>query len=527
MTARVVMLQGTASSVGKSLLCAGLCRLLRQDGYRVAPFKAQNMALNSFATPDGREIGRAQAVQAAAAGLAPHVDMNPILLKPEGNARSQVVLLGRPAGSLSARDYFQRKRDLWPVVTGALDRLRAQYDVVVIEGAGSPAEVNLRSREIVNMRVARHAGAPVFLVGDIDRGGVMAALVGTLELLLPEERALVRGLIVNRFRGDIGLFRDGVTMLQERTALPVLGVVPYIPDLRLPDEDSVALESRPRGRAAAGTVVDVAVLRLPHVANFDDFAPLEAEPGVGVRYVEDAADLDWPDVVVVPGTKTTIDDLRWLRQKRLAERVVGLAASGAIVLGICGGYQMLGRRIRDPLHVESNETEVAGLGLLPVETSFEPQKTTRQVRGLVRSLPGPLAGAAASPVEAYEIHMGRTHGAIPDADTAAFHLEDGRLDGCVNAQGTVIGTYLHGLLHNTPLRRALLEWAAQRKGLSLAHLPARDAHAETAAEFDRLAAVLRESLDVGRMYRLIGLEPPHPHTPSPHWGEGGLMKEEA
>src|SRR5687768_10802023 len=280
MPAKVIMVQGTASSVGKSLLCAGLCRLIKQAGYRVAPFKAQNMSLNSFATPEGLEIGRAQAVQAAASGIAPHVDMNPILLKPEADSRSQVVLLGKPAGTSSARDYFQRKVDLWPVVAEALDRLRAQYDVVVIEGAGSPAEVNLRSREIVNMRVAKHAQAPVLLVGDIDRGGVMASLVGTLDLLLPEELALVKGLIVNRFRGDVSLFRDGVSVLEERTALPVLGVVPCVRDLRIADEDSVALDDRRwvlRGTPA--NTVDVSRLRLPHLSNSGDFPPVEGERG--------------------------------------------------------------------------------------------------------------------------------------------------------------------------------------------------------------------------------------------------------
>jgi adenosylcobyric acid synthase len=505
------MLQGTASSVGKSLLCAGLCRLLRQDGYRVAPFKAQNMALNSFATPEGREIGRAQAVQAAAAGIAPHVDMNPILLKPEAESRSQLVLMGAPAGSMSARDYFRRRLELWPYVTGALDRLRAAYDVVVIEGAGSPAEVNLRAHEIVNMRVAAHAGAPVLLVGDIDRGGVMAALLGTLDLLRPDERRLVKGLIVNRFRGDVSLFRDGVDFLEARSGLPVLGVVPYVPDLKIADEDAVALERRPRGRAVPGTAVDVVVIRLPHIANFDDFAPLEAEPGVGLRYVDDPDDLGWPDVVVLPGTKSTAADLDWLRRRRLAERVVGLAAAGSLVLGICGGYQMLGRRLADHEGVEGPPGLVVdGLGLLPVETSFRGEKTTRQVTGRVAPLPGPLAGAAGSPVVAYEIHMGEsrvvTHAGRPLPNAPAFVLGDARPDGCAGPGGTVLGTYLHGLLDNAPVRRAILSWAAARggRGLDTTGGPA----VEAEREYDRLAAALRASLDVGRLYDIAGLAPP-------------------
>ena len=503
--ARVVMLQGTASSVGKSLLCAGLCRLLAQDGYRVAPFKSQNMALNSFATPEGLEIGRAQAVQAAAAGIAPHVDMNPILLKPEADSRSQVVLMGRPAGSMSARDFFRRKLDFWPTVTAALDRLRAAYDVVVIEGAGSPAEVNLRSQEIVNMRVARYAGSPVLLVGDIDRGGVMAALAGTLDLLLPEERPLVKGLIVNRFRGDVSLFRDGVAFLEQHTGVPVLGVVPYVPGLRIADEDSVALDDRPRGAPLPGTVVDVAVLRLPHIANFDDFAPLEAEPGVGLRYVDAADELGWPDVVILPGTKTTVADLAWLRTTRLAERVVGLAAAGSVVLGICGGYQMLGRRLRDPLGVESpNRPDVPGLGLLPIDTVFLPEKTTRQVGGTVLVAEGPLAAATGSALTAYEIHMGHSTPSGSEPVVPAFRLGDGQPDGAVAAGGRVLGTYLHGLLDNAALRRAILAWAAARNGGSLEGLAA--APDEREAAFDRLAGVLRAALDLPALYRTVGLD---------------------
>jgi adenosylcobyric acid synthase len=505
-TARVLMLQGTASSVGKSLLCAGICRLLRQDGYRVAPFKAQNMALNSFATPEGLEIGRAQAVQAAAAGVPPHVDMNPVLLKPEADSRSQVVLMGRPAGSMSARDYFRSKLDLWPTVVAALDRLRQGHEVVVIEGAGSPAEVNLRDREIVNMRVARHAGAPVFLVGDIDRGGVMAALGGTLDLLLPDERALVRGLIVNRFRGDVTLFRDGVTFLEQHTGLPVMGVVPYVPGLRIADEDSVSLEGRPRGAPVSGAAVDVAVIRLPHIANFDDFAPLEAEPGVGLRYVEEAADLGWPEIVILPGTKTTVADLEWLRRSRLAERIAGLAAAGSAVLGICGGYQMLGRRLRDPQGIETpGGADVPGLGLLPVETVFHPRKATRQVQGRVAVIEGPLAGAIGAPLSAYEIHMGETT-PLPDAPSSpVFVLEGGRPDGALAPGGRVAGTYLHGAFECQPLRQALLTWGAARNGktLEVPGTPQSDAD----AEYDRLASVLRQSLDLPLLYRIAGLTP--------------------
>jgi adenosylcobyric acid synthase len=334
--------------------------------------------------------------------------------------------------------------------------------------------------------------------------------VGTLDLLLPEERALVKGLIVNRFRGDVSLFRDGVTFLEERTGLPVLGVVPYLPDLRIADEDSVALEHRPRSGPLPGKLVDVAIIRLPHVANFDDFAPLEAEPAAGVRYVERADDLGWPDVLVLPGTKSTMDDLAWLRRARLAERVVGLAAAGTPVLGICGGYQMLGASVLDPLHVESAVDEASGLGLLPVETTFAAEKRTVQVRGYALGTTGPLAAAQGSAISGYEIHMGYTRplpGGVPPPP--AFMIDergDEHPDGAVGAGGTVIGTYLHGVLDNAPVRRALLSWVADRKGLppeSLAHPP--DPNQSADREFDRLAAALRQALDVKRLYQIIGL----------------------
>src|SRR3712207_4902676 len=336
--ARVLMVQGSASSVGKSLLVAGLCRLFRQDGVRVAPFKAQNMSNNAAVTPEGGEIGRAQAAQAEAAGVAPAADMNPILLKPEADRRSQVVLRGRPAFTLHAGEFLTRKLELWPYVTESLDRLRAAYDLVLIEGAGSPAEINLRPGDIVNMRVARYADAPVLLAGDIDRGGVFAHLYGTLALLEPEERALVRGFVINKFRGDVSLLADGLRMIEDRTGVPVLGVVPYVKDLRIADEDAASLE-QPR-RTGSGAV-DVAVVKLPHIANFDDIDPLEHEPDVRVRYVERGGELGLPDLVVLPGTKTTVPDLCWLHERELASAIAAHAARGGAVVGLCGGYQML------------------------------------------------------------------------------------------------------------------------------------------------------------------------------------------
>jgi len=374
------MVQGTASSVGKSIVTAALCRLFLQEGLRVAPFKSQNMALNAFVTPHGGEIGRAQAVQAAAARVAPTVDMNPILLKPEGDSRSQVVVLGKPLGSLSAIDYQSKKPDLREVVAGSLSRLRADYDVVVIEGAGSPAEINLKPRDIVNMFVAELADAPVLLVGDIDRGGVFAAFVGTLELLEAHERARIAAFVINKFRGDIKLLESGLQFLHERTGVPVLGVLPYLQRLQIADEDSVSLDDR-RGRKRAGPDdVEVAVVRLPRISNYDDFQPLEHEPGVVVRFVEHAREFEGADLVVLPGTKSTLSDLAWLQQAGMATALKERAARGELVLGVCGGCQMLGMKIIDPHRIESDVEQGQGLGLLQIETEFGVEKQTAQLR---------------------------------------------------------------------------------------------------------------------------------------------------
>ncbi|MHB0868718.1 MAG: cobyric acid synthase [Chloroflexota bacterium] len=498
MTARVLMIQGTSSSVGKSLLVAGLCRLLRQEGYRVAPFKAQNMALNAAVTREGLEIGRAQAVQAEAAGIEASVDMNPLLLKPEGDSRCQVVLMGRPLESLHARDYYRQREQFWDAVRSSLERLRAQYDVVLIEGAGSPAEINLREGDLVNMRVALHAQAPVLLAGDIDRGGVFASLVGTLELLQPQERALVRGFLINKFRGDVSLLTSGLRMLEERTGVPVLGVVPYLHNLLISQEDSAGLEV---GAAGSG-LLDVAVIRLPRIANFDDFDLLGAEPAVGLRYVGDLMKLGRPDLVILPGSKGTVSDLNYLRETGLARTILALARSGTPVLGICGGYQMLGERILDPEGVESAERETAGLGLLPAVTTFASEKRTVKVRARASSTSGPFARAAGRGIEAYEIHMGSTR----HQGTAAFELlENGQpvREGCVAPNGLVMGSYLHGLFENEPIRRALVEWLAERRGVP--PLRQEGVVAGREAEYDRLADTLRRHLDLERLLEIAGL----------------------
>ena len=471
MIARTLMVQGTASSVGKSITCAALCRLFRQEGLRVAPFKAQNMALNAYVTPDGGEIGRAQAVQAEAARVVPTVDMNPILLKPEGDARSQVVVLGKSIGSLGAAEYHAKKPELRVLVREALDRLRASHDLVVIEGAGSPAEINLKDRDIVNMFVAGIADAPVVLVGDIDRGGVFAAFVGTMELLEPHERARVGAFLINKFRGDLRLLEPGLRFLEERTGVPVLGVLPYVQRLRVADEDSVSLEER-RGRRRAGDgEVEIAIVRLPRIANYDDFRPLEHEPGVVVRFVEHADAIQGADLVVLPGTKSTMADLRWLRESGLAEAIVARARRGGRVLGICGGCQLLGGAIQDPHQVESDERCAEGLGLLAFSTQFGREKRTSQVRA--RAARGTfLCEADGKDLSGYEIHMGRLHRGANASSAFVVTRRNGQpdddLDGEVSPDDAVLGTMIHGLFENDCVRATLVASLRRRKGLPIA-----------------------------------------------------------
>jgi adenosylcobyric acid synthase len=426
MIARTIMIQGTASSVGKSLLATALCRLWARRGLRVAPFKAQNMALNSAVTPDGGEIGRAQWAQAEAARARPHVDMNPILLKPETTSASQVVVLGRPIGSMHFAEYHRRKPELRDVVGAALDRLRAAHDLVVIEGAGSPAEVNLKDRDLVNMWVAARADAPVVLATDIERGGALAALVGTLELLEPAERARVKALVVNKFRGDRALFADGVTFLERRTGVHVAGVIPHLGDTGIAPEDSLDLDRRRQGER-------IAIVKLPRLSNFDEFHALDA------RWVEQPSEIGDADLVILPGTKCTADDLAWLRRTGLAAAIVARAAAGRDVLGICGGYQMLGQRILDPEGVESSQRDVAGLGLLPVVTRFVHDKVTERVRLVVDGRER----------DGYEIHCGRVEarGATPFA--RVIRRGERTVDEPEGAVvGSVRGTLVHGLFEH-------------------------------------------------------------------------------
>ncbi len=505
------MVQGTGSSVGKTLLVAALCRIFRREGLRVAPFKAVNMSLHAAVTPDGAEIARAQAVQAEAAGVAPTADMNPVLLKPEGDRRCQLVLLGRARGTVSAGEHPGPREELARAILGALGRLREHHDLLVIEGAGSPAEVNLRDRDLANFFVARAAEAPVLLVGDIDRGGVLASLVGTLDLLLPDERGRVAGLVVNKFRGDRALLEPALAFLRERTALPVVGVVPVLRDLRIAEEDSLpeALRGR-RGPAPAGHV-EIALVRTPFLSNVDDVLPFEGEPGVFVRIVERPEDLAAADLAILGGSKRTAADLAWLRERGFADALGARAARGAAVLGICGGCQMLGRRIEDPDGVESPERSIPGLGLLPLSTGFRREKRTAAVRarvGRATWLAGPeLAGRE---VAGYEIHHGEgvaEPGAARPFEIVSRNGEPARAgDGAVSPDGAVVGTLIHGLLADEALRAALLGRLRARRGLPV---PAgRTAPSPRGSEYDRLADAVSAALDLPLLRRIAGLPGP-------------------
>lgn len=500
--AKAIMLQGTGSDVGKSVLCTAFCRFFFEEGYRVAPFKSQNMALNSWITADGGEIGRAQGVQAEAAGILPTVDMNPILLKPKADRVAEVIIHGRHFGDMEAGAYRESALErAWPAVCRSLSRLAEEYEVLVIEGAGSPAEINLKDRDIVNMRVARQADAPVILVADIERGGVFASLIGTLELLDPEERERVKGFIINKFRGQRELLDPGIDWLERRTGIPVLGVVPYL-DTGIDPEDSLSLETlRLKGSERDGHAdsrVDLAVIRLPYISNFTDFLPLLEAPDVRLRFVRSLSELGRPDAVILPGTKNTLDDLDWLFRTGLAEAIVRLNRRGASVVGICGGYQMLGMRLRDPEGIESRPQDRSGLGLLAMETRFVGEKRTARVSG--EAVIGWGEGLA---VSGYEICLGRT-----ERDPSVFpliRLSDGRSEGAVSPDGTVWGTSLHGLFDNGAFTHRWIDVLRARKGL-----PRRPAHWRREGRnreriYARLSEWIREFVDMPRVMDIMGL----------------------
>jgi len=497
MTGKVLVVLGTSSSVGKSLLVAGLCHLFARRGVKVAPYKAQNMSNNAAVCPDGSEIGRAQYTQALACGLEPHVDMNPVLIKPEADSRSQVVVMGRAWQTLSAKDYYPKKQILWKEATGALNRLREKYELVIVEGAGSAAELNLKEGDIVNMAIARYANAPVLLAGDIDRGGIFAQLIGTVWLLEPEERDLVKGFIVNKFRGDISLFEDGVKILEEKSDVPVLGVVPYLHGLFIPEEDAVALENPFEKPAAKAEEIEIVVMQLPRIANFDDFDPLAAEPGVRVRYVDSPEQVGKPEAIIIPGTKSTINDLEWLRSQGFEKVIQKHARNGGAVVGVCGGYQMLGEVVHDPQHVESKLDSAPGLGLLPVETVFAGDKATHQASAQIQNGSGWFANLEGQTIHGYEIHMGRTNSQTPWMQLTERSGQTVQVpDGATSEDGKVWGCYVHGLFANENLRRAWLGdlgWNADKAA-------EKDPFA---ASLTRLADTLESTLDMDLLEKMI------------------------
>jgi len=547
--AKAIMIQGTMSNAGKSLLAAGLCRIFRQDGYRVAPFKSQNMALNSYITADGLEMGRAQVMQAEAAGIEPDVRMNPVLLKPTTDTGSQVIVRGEVLGDMDARKYFSYKRSLMPMILESYQSLASEYDIIVIEGAGSPAEINLKKDDIVNMGLAKAVGAPVLLAGDIDRGGVFAQLLGTQMLLDPDEQALLKGFIINKFRGDKTILDPGIAMLEERGGIPVVGVVPYM-QLDIDDEDSLAPQLAQTNRPPAGKPVEIAVVRIPHLSNFTDFNVFSRIPEVDLRYVSRPDALGDPDMVILPGSKNTMADLRWLRESGMAAAVDGLRQRGRVIFGVCGGYQMLGRRIADPDRTEEGGT-AEGLGYLDLETVFSSEKRRTRVRGRIGNLPGPLQALGGMEIEGYEIHMGRTAAVRGDAcrndsgesdispdsriscesrgnvdigsgktktKAAAFcRIHDLRTEAETQdgaAWENVYGTYVHGVFDAPGIARRIAQILGERKGYTLEPGTEKSAGTESETEavnpqaykeiqYDLLADTLRDHLDMPKIYEIL------------------------
>jgi adenosylcobyric acid synthase len=487
------MILGSMSSAGKSLLVTGLCRLYARRGWRVTPFKAQNMS-NNAAVCSGGEIGRAQAVQAQAAGIEPRVEMNPILLKPEADARSQVIIRGQVWKALPAIDYYDQRDILWQAVTGSIDHLKDAYELMIMEGAGSPAEINLQKNDIVNLAAAHYAKAPCLLVGDIDRGGVFAQLLGTLWLLEEADRKLIRGLVVNKFRGDMRLFADGVSLLEEKSGIQVIGVVPYLKDHGIAEEDAATIGDQRSIKAGA---LDIAVIHLPHISNYDDVDPLIAEPGLNIRFIDRVEQLGSPAVVIIPGTKSTLQDLRWLHENDLGQAIQKQATDGRVIVGLCGGFQILGETVMDEEAIESNLRKLPGLGLLPVMTRFEPTKTITRSQATVLANCGFFRAIRGENISGYEIHMGQSFSSAPISQVIKReNQKTNAADGACSADGKVWGTYLHGIFENDNLRNAWLE----SLGVSLSRIPFRQR--QTAA-YDRLADALEKALDIPLLDQII------------------------
>lgn len=503
--AKAIMIQGTMSNAGKSLLVGGLCRVLKQDGYRVAPFKSQNMALNSFITEDGLEMGRAQVMQAEAAGIKPTVHMNPILLKPTSDAGSQVIVNGEVIGNMSAWNYYKNKKRFIPAIMDAYHALEEEYDIIVLEGAGSPSEINLKENDIVNMGMAKLAKAPVLLVGDIDRGGVFAQLVGTIVLLEKEELSYVKGLVINKFRGDKDILMPGIEMLEERGGKPVLGVMPYV-QVDIDEEDSL---SERFGKKDASGCIDIAVIRLPRISNFTDFNVFGCFNEISLRYVSNVGQLGEPDIILLPGTKNTIQDLLWMRQNGLEGKILRHAAAGKIVFGICGGYQMLGESIFDPEGVEQ-KGKIRGMGLLPIHTTFCAEKTRTRVTGTFGKVEGMLKELSGTALEGYEIHMGLSKRiedkaflcSLEDITTGlASEQTKQKLDGA--QAGNVYGSYVHGIFDAPDVVPKMVSILLKEKGLDTSGIQAFQMKEYKERQYNILADAVRQSLDMEAVYKII------------------------
>ncbi|MGD9568417.1 MAG: cobyric acid synthase [Sedimentibacter sp.] len=491
--AKAIMVQGTNSNAGKSLITAALCRILKQDGFKTAPFKSQNMALNSYITKDGYEMGRAQVMQAEAAGIEPDVRMNPILLKPTGEKGCQIVLNGKVFRDMTAGEYYEYKKEMVPHILSAYNSLSKEYDIIVIEGAGSPAEINLREQDIVNMGMAEMADAPVIIVGDIDRGGVFASLAGTMLLFNEAEKARVKGFVINKFRGDVNLLTPGLDMLRDITNVNTLGVVPYL-KVDIDDEDSL---SERLENSVQQNLIDIAVIRLPRLSNFTDFNVFSLIKGVSVRYVTSVKDLGEPDMIIIPGTKSTIDDLKWIRQSGLEIKIKKHANDGKAVFGICGGYQMLGEEINDPDNVEGGGS-IQGLGLLKTKTTFFKEKTTVQASGKINKLTGFYEMLSGTEIKGYEIHMGDS----VIIDGIPMNTVNGKIDGCV--QGNVAGSYIHGFFDNSEVANNIIKILAEQKGVIMNELEEFDIIKYKESQYDILAECVRKSIDMDKIYDIIG-----------------------
>lgn len=499
MTVKAIMIQGTGSHVGKSLIAAGLCRIFKQDGLKVAPFKSQNMSNNSFVTENGEEVSRSQVVQAEAAGIKPIVDINPILLKPTSDQGAQVIVRGKVVSNMKAAEYDEYKRDAFKIVKKSYKNLTRTFEAIVIEGAGSPAEVNLKDRDIVNMKIAQMAKSPVILVSDIDRGGVFASVVGTLKLLSPKEQKMVAGIIINKFRGDLEILKPGLDFLEKQTKKPILGVVPYFKNIYISDEDSVSIEEEKI--YSKNAEIQIKIIKLPRISNFTDFEYLEREEGITLQYVNESREIGSPDLLIIPGTKNTINDLIYLHNSKIVQRIKQIANNGTVIMGICGGYQMLGRKVVDEHNVESSTKEMEGLNLLNIDTFMNKDKITHQVKAKLSGLKEFIDFNHT--INGYEIHCGRTK--VYEGNSAFKVMEQlgGEMgfyeEGNVNKEGTIIGTYIHGIFENNEFRNKFINYLRRRKNIKEKDAVCFDRD----LQYNKLAELLRNSLDMPKIYEIL------------------------